>query len=110
MSQDQRQSIRFGRTDVQEVELLAINDGGELGQLVDLALGGTPVIAAAPVVSQLVQPRHRYSGVPVITGKRLRPTRLIKPPMKVIDLGPANVETKRADLLGSVHSTTLETA
>jgi hypothetical protein len=64
---------------------LAVNDGDELGQLVDLALGGTPVVA----------------------GKRSWPSCLVKSPMEVIDLDVGNVEMKRVDLHRSIHISTL---
>ena len=44
---DQRQRARFGRADVQEVHVLAVDDRRELGELVQPGLLGAPVISVA---------------------------------------------------------------
>ena len=43
---DQRQGVRFGGSDVQEVDPLSVDRGGELGERVEPRLVGSPVVVA----------------------------------------------------------------
>jgi hypothetical protein len=52
MGQDQRERVRLGRPDVQEVDVLAVDLGDELRVLVQPGLGRTPVKAVPPVPGQ----------------------------------------------------------
>ena len=50
MGDDQRQRVRLGGADVEEVDVLAVDLGRELRMGVDPSLGSPPVVLASPVV------------------------------------------------------------
>jgi hypothetical protein len=53
---------------VQEVHLLAVDGGGELGMPVQLGLLGLPVIAIGPGAGQPLQVAERYAAAPADAG------------------------------------------
>ena len=55
MRDDQRQRIRLRRADMVEVDVLAIDLSGELGEAVEAGFGGPPVKAVSPVGAQFLK-------------------------------------------------------
>jgi hypothetical protein len=68
VSDDQRQCIGLGRADVQEVDVLPVDGGGELGEPVEPGFLGAPVVGAAPVLGQLSQVLEGDAAAPAGTG------------------------------------------
>src|SRR5579871_4748212 len=73
MRQDQRECAGFRGTDVQEMDVRAIDGGRELRERVQPRLLGTPVVAAAPVGGQLLHIVQRDAILPTNAGQFIRP-------------------------------------
>jgi hypothetical protein len=61
VGEDQRERVRFRRPDVDEVDVLAVDLGGEVRKLVELGLVLAPVVTGAPLLGQFLEPRPAYS-------------------------------------------------
>src|SRR3712207_5171345 len=68
VGEDQRQRIRLRRADVQEVDVLAVDVGDELRELVELRLLLAPVKAGGPVLGKLLQVPERRAPAPSDAG------------------------------------------
>ena len=65
MQDKQRQRVWFGRTDMQEMDILPVNFGDELWKLVQASLLRAPIVACAPIIDQFSsgrRPVHRDSS------------------------------------------------
>jgi hypothetical protein len=104
VQQQQRQRARLGRADVQEVDVLSVNGGGELRDLVEPGLVCAPVVPAAPALGQ---PLHHAQRHPVVSA---RPAHLIRPPGggqslgESVEVGLRDVDTERCDLRCRRHT------
>jgi hypothetical protein len=76
-----QQRLRVGLVgaDVQEVDALAVDFGGELGVLVELRLLGAPVVAGAPVLGELGQIVQRDAAGPGHAGQLAGPAGVGQP-------------------------------
>ena len=105
---DQRQGVVLGRADVQEVDRLAVDLGGELGHRVQPRLLGAPVEVAGPVAGQVAQVAERYAAAPSDPRRLLRrPARSGQAVAEVLDLGRRDVDAERADGGGGGHACTV---
>ena len=95
---DQRQRARLGRPDVHKVHVLAVDDGGELGELVQPGLVGAPVVIGAPVGGQVFEVVQRYPGFPAGAGQLVGPARAGEPVGQVVQVGLGHVDPERPDL------------
>ena len=108
VGQDQRQRVRLGRADVQEVDVLAVDGRDELRDLVQPGLLGAPVEAVGPVAGQVLQVVQGYAAGPVVAGRVLRPAGPGDPVVQVVEVGLGDVDPEGADLGGGVgHGSTL---
>src|SRR5262249_931684 len=98
MSQDQRQGIRLGRQDVQEVHVGPIDSGGELREAVQLRLVPPPVVAVAPVGGQLLQVAHRHTAGPVTAGQLAGPAGTGEAVAQVVEIRFRYLDLERPDL------------
>ena len=83
---------------MQEVHVLAVDDGGELGELVQPGLLGPPVVLGAPVGGQVVQVAKRYPGFPAGAGQLVGPAGAGEPVSQVVQVGLGDVDPERPDL------------
>ena len=83
MRDQQRQGIRLGRPDVQEVHVLAIDFGAELRVLVKPRFSGTPVIRRSPVLRELPEVTERNTAVPADVGQFIWPASIGDPATQV---------------------------
>ena len=95
-----------------KVHVLAVDDGGELREPVQLRLLGAPVVTGAPVGGQVLQVAERHARLPAATGQLGRPAGAGQPLAQVIEVGLRNVDPERADLAVRccgrfAHATTL---
>jgi hypothetical protein len=95
---DQRQGVRFGGSDVQEVDPLSVDRGGELGERVEPGLVGSPVVVAAPISGELLQVPERHAPAPVRIAEVGRPACAGEPVSQVVDLRLRNLDPERLDL------------
>ena len=94
----QGQSARLGRTDMQEVDRLSVDRGGELGELVERGLVRTPVVVGAPVFGEPVKVSERHTPAPVPSEKVVWPAGPRKPVSQVVDIRLWNIDPERPDL------------
>jgi hypothetical protein len=97
VGEDQRERVRFRGPDVDEVDGLAVDLGGEVRKLVELRLVRAPVVAGAPVLGKLLQPRQRKAVVPPGAGDLVGLTGAGEPVGQVVQVGLRDVDAKRLD-------------
>jgi len=93
----QRLAARLAGPDVQEVDVLAVDLGGELWVGVELRLGGVPVVAGAPVLGQLLQVAQRYTAGPSHAGQLAGPVGTGQPVVQVVDVGLGDLDAEGLD-------------
>ena len=97
---DQRQGVRLGGADVEEVDVLAVDLGRELGERVDPGLGRAPVVLVDPVVVERPDVRLLDAVVDIVAGELVGPARAAEPVLEVVEVGLRDVEGEGADLVG----------
>ena len=101
MRHDERQRVLMLRTNVDEMNVQAVDVGQELGYRVQLLLGLSPVVGSLPIVDQLPQ----FVGLDALraVGHRftIRPPRRGKTLAKVDQRRLGNFGPERPDLSGS---------
>ena len=93
----QRLGAGLAGPDVQEVDALAVDLGGELWVGVELRLGGAPVVAGPPVLRQLLQVAHRHAAGPPRAGQLAGPAGTGQPVVQVLDVGLGDLDTEGLD-------------
>jgi hypothetical protein len=73
VGEDQRERLWFRRPDVDEVDVLTVDLGGEVRKLVEFCLVLAPVVTGAPVLGQFLEPRQREAVVPPGVGDLVGP-------------------------------------
>ena len=71
VGQDQRQGVRLGRLDVEEVNRLPVDDGGELREGVELRLLRPPIELGSPIVEEILQVVAGNTAAPATSGELL---------------------------------------
>jgi hypothetical protein len=101
---DEWQSVRLGRSDVEEVDRLSVDLGRELGEPVELGLLRSPVVAGSPIRDQLLQVADRHAGGPVDAGELDGPPGPVEPVLQVVEVGLGNLDPEGPDVvLGAVR-------
>jgi hypothetical protein len=77
--EDQAQRVRLRGTDVQEVQVRAVDRGGELGKLVQPRFMVAPLIAVAPIGSELLEVVERNTAAPANAREFIWPTGACQP-------------------------------
>jgi len=98
VADEQGQGVGLGRADVQEVDGLAVDLGGELGQGVEPGLLGPPVEPVLPVAGQLPQVAGRDPGPPVVAVRPVGPAGAGQPLAQVVQVAVGDVDAERPDL------------
>jgi hypothetical protein len=98
VGQDQGQGVGFGGADVEEVDVLPVDGGGELGELVEPGLLLGPVVAVGPVPGQLFQVAEGHPAGPADAGQLIRPAGAGKPVTEVVQVGLGDVDPEGSDL------------
>ena len=93
---DQRQGVRLGGAEVEEVDVLAVDLGRELRMGVDPGLGRPPVVLAPPVVVERSDVRL-LDAVVYIAGELVGPAGAVEPIAQVVEVGLGDVELERSD-------------
>ena len=102
---DERQRIRLGRADVQEVDRLAIDRGGELGEPVQHRLVRPPVVVRAPILGQLLQVSERHAPAPAHAGRSRGPAGTGEPVPQVVDIRLGYLDPEGSDLaVGAIRT------
>ena len=94
---DQRQRVRLGRTDVQEVDRLAVDRGGELREPVERRLVLPPVVLGSPILGQVLQVPERHAPAPPGVGRLVGPTGAGEPLLEIVDVPLGNFDPERTD-------------
>jgi hypothetical protein len=95
--EDQRERVRLGGADVQEVDVLPVDRGRELRDLVQALLDGPPVELVAPAAHQLT---HRVHADAVVAARRelLGVAGAGEPVGEVVEVGLGDVDAEGRDL------------
>ena len=102
---DERQRIRLGRPDVQEVDALAIDRGGELGEPVQHRLVRPPVVLRAPILGQLLQVSERHAPAPAHSRGSRGPAGTGEPIPQVVDIRLGYLDPEGLDLaVGAIRT------
>src|SRR6185369_6935753 len=83
------------RPDVQEMDVLTVDLGGELRVLVERRLLGAPVESRAPVLGKLLEMIHRYAPGPSNTGQLGGPAGLGEPVVQIVQVRLGNRYAER---------------
>jgi hypothetical protein len=84
---------------VQEVDVLPVDGGGELGELVELTLVLAPVVRRTPVLGQLLQIVQRDTTFPADAGYLARPPGAGQPLGQVVQVSLGDVNPEGPDLV-----------
>src|SRR5918993_562601 len=111
VGEDQRRGVGRGGADVQEVDGLPVDGGGELRVGLQLPFPGPPVVAGLPVLDQVLHVVERDAVLPARRdGTRLHPSpallgrKLVGPAgagqtiVQVVEVGLGDVDPERPDL------------
>ena len=102
MRDQQRLRAGLAGLDVQEVDVLAVDLGGELRVLVELRLGGAPVVLRVPVPGELLQVAQRYAAAPSHAGQLAGPAGAGEPAVQVVDVGLGDLDAEGLDAVAHV--------
>jgi hypothetical protein len=97
MGEDQRQGLWLRGADVEEVDRLAVDGGGELRVLVQPRLVLAPVVAVTPVGGQLLEIVERHPAAPADPGQLVGPAGTGQPVAQVVEVGLGDVDPERPD-------------
>ncbi len=100
MGDHQGQGARMRGTDVQEVDVEAVDGRDELGVSVEPGLGGPPVVLLGPVGAQRSGIGEGKALTPVVDGLRLGPPGATEPVPEVGQLPVGDVDAERSKLGG----------
>jgi hypothetical protein len=98
----QRHRVRLWRADVQEVDVLAVDGGDELRELVELRLLFAPVVAVLPVLGKLFQVPERHAPAPTDAGQLSRPAGASQALPQIFEIVLRDLDPERADLCDCV--------
>jgi hypothetical protein len=82
---------------VQEVDLLVVDRGDVLGELVERRLVRAPVVTGAPVFGEVPQVGRGHPTAPADVRQRVRPAGAGQPGVQVVELGLRDVDGERVD-------------
>src|SRR5918995_2911293 len=82
-----------------EVDVLPVDRGRELWQLVQPRLPRTPVVAVAPVAGELLHMVERDSVVPADARQLVGPANAVEPLVEVIQCGLRDLDPERIDVV-----------
>ena len=86
-------------TDVDEVDVEAVDLGPELREAVEPGLRRRPVVLVEPVPAQLADVGERDPLRPVVDGLGLRPPGPAQPLAQVVEIGFGDVDAERDDAI-----------
>src|SRR4029453_17993467 len=98
VGEEQRQGVGFGGADVEEVDVLPVDGGDELGEPVEPGLLLAPVVAVGPVGGQRFQVAARPPAGPADPGQLVGPAGAVQPLAQVVQVGLGDVDPERPDL------------
>ncbi len=103
VGQDQRQGVRLGRPDVQEVHVRAVDLGGELRELVQPGLVRPPVVTVAPVRGQALDDLDGHPVRPGLARGVGGPAGAREALAQVVQVTLGDLDAEGADLLVRGH-------
>src|SRR5512132_1241414 len=98
VGQDERERFLSCGADMDEMDLLTVDLGGELRVLVELRLPRAPFVAATPGAHEPPDPLDTYAVCGAATGDLVGETSPGESALQVVDLRLRDVDPKRADL------------
>src|ERR671915_115275 len=96
MRQDQRERVHLGRAHVDKVDVLIVNRGSELRELIQLGFVLTPVVAGSPIPNHVLHILEADTIVPANAGQLVGPAGAAQPASQVIQVGLGNVDAERS--------------
>jgi len=78
MREDDRQCVFMTRTNVQEVNVEAVDLGAELRKAIQFRLATTPVVVRPPILDERPKLCERYALRPILDCLTFRPARLLQ--------------------------------
>jgi hypothetical protein len=97
VGEDQRDGVRPGRADMQEVDVLAVDLGGEVREFVELGLVLAPVVGGSPVLGEFLEASQRKAVVPAGVGNLVGPAGASKTIVQVVEVGLRDVDAEGLD-------------
>ena len=88
--ENERQGARLGRADMEEVDPLPVDVGGELRVSVEGPLPDAPVVAGAPVLHERPKDGERHAVIPAGVGDLLREARAAQPLGEIVEISLRN--------------------
>src|ERR1700730_14066602 len=104
MGQDQWESSRFARANVQKMDSGTVDLCGELRKLVELCFLLAPVVLLEPIVGQVFQVGKGHTPAPADTWYLFGPTGARNPVSQIIQIRLRDVDTKRSSHAVSSNS------
>jgi hypothetical protein len=102
VGQDQRERAGLGGAHMQEMDVVAVDFGEVLRELVECCLVCPPVVAGAPVIGPLREVAGRHTATPVVPGhvprQLIHPARPGQPVTQVIEVRLRNLDAERTDI------------
>ena len=83
---------------MEEVDVLAVDLGGELGVVVEVFFVGAPVVLGAPVVGEFFEVGAGDAVAPVGVGEFVGPAGGVEPAVEVVEVGLGDVEVEGLDV------------
>lgn len=83
---------------MEEVDVLAVDLGGELGVVVEVFLVGAPVVVVAPVVGEFLEVGARDAVLPVGAGELVWPAGVVEAVVEVVEVGLGDGEVEGLDV------------
>jgi hypothetical protein len=96
---DQRESVLASGPLMDEMDVQAVDLGGEVVEAVQRGLPGAPVVLVGPVGGQLLGVVQRDALLPVLDTFRLRPSSSIQPGLEVVEVGVGDGNAEWIDRL-----------
>lgn len=81
---------------MEEVDVLVVDDGGELGKLVESCLLAAPVVGGGPVLGEALEVVQRDAEVPANAGQLVGPARPEETLVQIVEIGLRNLNSEGA--------------
>src|SRR5258708_4135694 len=98
MGDDQRQRLRMGRTNVEEMNVEPVDFSRELRKAIEQRLAAAPIIRFSPIAADLLDPFQRRALAPVVDQFGFRPSGPAQSRSEIVEHIVADRDAKRLDV------------